>query len=117
MSKKTTATKQRSPKPSTDGKKRPQRSRPQPKPEGVQKMATATAPASDRLTISCLGQIGETAGQIWHLLDESGPMSLTKLVKTVDAPRDTVMQAIGWLAREDKVDIDETSRGRVVSLR
>ena len=77
MSKKTTATKQRSPKPSTDGKKRPQRSRPQPKPEGVQKMATATAPASDRLTISCLGQIGETAVEILGeaLAELAGAMS------------------------------------------
>lgn len=124
MSKKQTASKKRSPKPSTDGKKRPQakkspRSRPQPKPEGVQTMATATAPApaNERLTSSCIGQIGETAGQVWHTLDVNGPLSITKLLKQVDAPRDTVMQAIGWLAREDKVDIDETSRGRVVVLR
>jgi Winged helix-turn-helix domain (DUF2582) len=26
------------------------------------------------------------------------------------------MQAVGWLAREGKVDITETKRGRVVSL-
>ena len=77
-------------------------------------MATATANTTNA---SCLGQIGEVAGQIWHTLDEQGPLSISKLVKAVDAPRDTVMQAIGWLAREDKVEIDETSRGRVVSLR
>ena len=28
-----------------------------------------------------------------------------------------VMQAIGWLAREDKIAIDEESRSKVVSLR
>jgi hypothetical protein len=27
------------------------------------------------------------------------------------------MQAIGWLAREDKIDIAEEGRSRVVSLR
>jgi hypothetical protein len=27
------------------------------------------------------------------------------------------MQAIGWLAREDKLDISETSRGRIIGLR
>ncbi|MEQ8789718.1 MAG: winged helix-turn-helix domain-containing protein [Pirellulaceae bacterium] len=65
----------------------------------------------------CVAQIGEVAGQIWHTLEDEGPKSVSKLVKSIDAPRDTVMQALGWLAREDKIDIDETNRGRVVSLR
>jgi len=61
-------------------------------------------------------QIGETAGDIWHRLDEQGPMSVAKLVKACDVPRDVVMQAIGWLAREDKICLEETSRGRMISL-
>ena len=37
---------------------------------------------------------------IWHLLNESGPLAVTKLVKEVDAPRDLVMQAsAGWPAK------------------
>lgn len=74
-------------------------------------MATATE------MNACIGQIGAVAGQVWHTLEDEGPLSMSKLVKLIDAPRDTVMQAIGWLAREDKIDIDETNRGRVVSLR
>lgn len=62
-------------------------------------------------------QIGEAAGLVWHALNENGPLSPAKLCKMVDAPRDTVMQAIGWLAREDKVDFEETPRGRVLVLR
>jgi hypothetical protein len=54
---------------------------------------------------------------VWHALDEHGPQSVTKLAKTIPAPRDIVMQAVGWLAREEKLDIDETRRGRIVSLR
>jgi predicted ArsR family transcriptional regulator len=64
----------------------------------------------------CTEQIGETAGRIWHALSEAGPLSITKLVKIVGVPRDTVMQGLGWLAREDKIEIDETSRTKVVSL-
>ena len=60
--------------------------------------------------------IGEAAGMIWHVLDENGSMSLTKIVKLVDAPRDLVMQGIGWLAREDKLIIEETKRGKIISL-
>jgi len=65
---------------------------------------------------SAVQQIGETAGSVWHALDEYGPQSLAKLVERVGGNRDVVMQAVGWLAREGKIDIAETKRGRVVSL-
>lgn len=66
---------------------------------------------------SCTAQIGEVAGVVWHTLDHRGPMTLAQLAKEVDAPRDIVMQAVGWLAREGKVDITEQTRKRIVSLR
>ena len=68
------------------------------------------------VTTSCIAQIGKTAGQVWNILDKDGPTSLAKLAKQIDAPRDIVMQAVGWLAREGKVEIEETNRGRTVSL-
>ena len=40
-------------------------------------------------------QIGLTAGEIWQLLATTGGMSLAKIAKQVEAPRDLVMQAIG----------------------
>ena len=73
-------------------------------------MATVT-------TSCCIHQVGETAGQIWHILDVEGPQSLAKLAKQVDVPRDVTMLAVGWLAHEEKIDIEESNRGRVVSLR
>ncbi len=68
------------------------------------------------VTECCQAQIGETAGAIWRALAESGPLSQAKLIKKVGEPRDLVMQGLGWLAREDKINIDD-SRSRVVSLR
>ena len=68
------------------------------------------------VTVSCVEQIGETAGIVWHVLEDQGPLSMAKLVKAAGQHRDLVMQAVGWLAREDKVIIEENSRGRVVSL-
>ncbi|MBX3414223.1 MAG: winged helix-turn-helix domain-containing protein [Pirellulales bacterium] len=62
-------------------------------------------------------QIGETAGVVWRILAEQGPLSLAKLVKEADLHRDLVMQAIGWLAREDKVTIEEEARTKIVYLR
>ncbi len=73
-------------------------------------MATASA--------SCdVEHIGETAGDVWRLLDDKGPLSMAQIVKQLDAPRDLVMLALGWLAREDKLSIDNDSRSRTVSLR
>ena len=65
---------------------------------------------------SCIHQIGEVAGQVWHELAQVEKTSVSKLVKSMDAPRDIVMQAIGWLAREGKIEIQETSRGRSIAL-
>jgi hypothetical protein len=72
----------------------------------------ATAPSD-----SCVAQIGETAGAVWKTLTDNGPMTLGKLVKAVGGSRDLVMQAVGWLAREDKVQIEDEHRSRVISLR
>ena len=62
-------------------------------------------------------QIGEVAGAVWNCLNENGPRSLSQLVKDIDAPRDVIMQAVGWLAREDKLSIEEEGRSKVVALR
>jgi hypothetical protein len=72
-------------------------------------MVTASA-------VSCVSHIGEIAGIIWRVLYDNGPLSMAKLVKAVGEPRDTVMQGLGWLAREGKVSIDEEGRNRMVSL-
>ncbi len=61
-------------------------------------------------------QIGEVAGTVWQALSKHGPLSMTKLVKAVGQPRDVVMQAIGWLACEGKVLIEDEGRGKIVSL-
>jgi len=63
-----------------------------------------------------VAQIGETAGEVWRALADKGPLTTSRLVKEIDAPRDVVMQALGWLAREDKIDIED-GRTRTVMLR
>lgn len=61
-------------------------------------------------------QIGLTAGEVWHVLSDNGGMSLAKLAKQIDVPRDVVMQAVGWLARENKIQIVEQKRVKTISL-
>jgi hypothetical protein len=66
---------------------------------------------------SCLSEVGETAGKVWQILSTKGSLTIAKLVKEIDCPRDVIMQALGWLAREDKIEIEEDGRTRTVSLR
>ena len=71
-------------------------------------------------TASCdsqIEQIGATAGDVWQVLFEQGSMSMAKLINAVGQPRNTVMLALGWLAREDKISIEEDGRARIISLR
>ena len=61
-------------------------------------------------------EVGHTAGDVWQLLDNNGPLSLTEIVKMIDAPRDQVMQSIGWLAREGKLTVRTEGRRKIASL-
>ncbi|HID77233.1 MAG TPA: hypothetical protein EYP56_14715 [Planctomycetaceae bacterium] len=69
------------------------------------------------VSVPHVARIGEIAGVVWNTLNREGQMSLTALVKAIGEPRDLVMQAVGWLAREDKVWIEEDGRTRMISLR
>ena len=73
-------------------------------------MSTATM-------VPAIDQIGETAGLVWQCLKMQECISVAQLIKSIDAPRDVVMQAVGWLAREDKIEIEETTRGRQIRLK
>lgn len=68
-------------------------------------------------TVDAIAQIGEVAGRVWQYLDHEGSCTLTKLVKELDAPRDSIMQAVGWLAREDKLVFDASGRSKTIRLR
>jgi len=78
-------------------------------------MAKAAAPPAP--PVSCVQEIGETAGNVWQSLNKHGSMSVAKLVERIGGNRDVVMQAIGWLAREGKLDISETKRGKTLALK
>jgi hypothetical protein len=62
-------------------------------------------------------EIGFTAGKVWEFLADNGPVSVTKLTKDLEVSRETVMLAIGWLAREDKISFQQANRGRIVNLK
>jgi len=63
------------------------------------------------------GQVGETAGRIWHLLNDGGPHSVSQLKKKLNGSSELVNFALGWLAREDKIDIAQQKKVFTVTLR
>jgi len=62
-------------------------------------------------------QIGLTAGDVWHLLNQSGPQTLAQLKKGLNGGAEFLPFAIGWLAREDKVEIAADKKSIRVHLK
>ena len=48
-------------------------------------------------------EIGETAGKIWETLKEKGEIDLSRLAKILQKKTLIIYQALGWLARENKI--------------
>lgn len=61
--------------------------------------------------------IGHTAGQVWQTLSDGGNQTAAALKKEIDAPGDVVMAAVGWLAREEKLDFVTEGRAVKIGLR
>jgi hypothetical protein len=59
-------------------------------------------------------EIGHVAGDVWGMLSRDGGQTIAALKKSIDAPGEVVLAAIGWLAREDKLEF--SSRGRTVKI-
>jgi hypothetical protein len=57
-------------------------------------------------------QIGEAAGRIWQELGGKKEIGLSQLPKLLNAKSDITYQALGWLAREDKITY-RTKAGKV----
>jgi winged helix-turn-helix protein DUF2582 len=63
------------------------------------------------------GQVGETAGKVWHALSSGGPQTLAQLKKRLNGSNELTSFALGWLAREDKIEIIPYKRSFRVQLK
>jgi hypothetical protein len=59
-------------------------------------------------------EIGTNAGMVWQALYANGAMSFDDLIETTGLNTESAYSALGWLAREDKLDFQE--QNGVVSL-
>jgi hypothetical protein len=56
--------------------------------------------ASEAIDVN--GQVGETAGKVWHALSSARPLTLTQLKKKENGSGELLSFGLGWLVREDK---------------
>lgn len=61
-------------------------------------------------------QVIETAGKAWRLLGQQGEADIATISKSLKENDRVVLQAIGWLAREDKINYAEKNNKIFVSL-
>jgi hypothetical protein len=61
--------------------------------------------------------VGETAGKIWHLLNNDGPQTFAQIKNKLKGSGEVAGFALGWLAREGKVGITQEKKTVKVTLR
>jgi hypothetical protein len=62
-------------------------------------------------------KVGETAGLIWQAIDSQGPLKATALKKLLKTNDMILNMALGWLAREDKIEMTASGRTFLVQLK
>jgi hypothetical protein len=60
-------------------------------------------------------EIGEAAGKIWNITGKEGKITLSRAKKITGCP-DLAHMAIGWLAREEKIDFVKEGRATYITL-
>lgn len=56
--------------------------------------------------------IGTNAGIIWNILNDSRKWNISGLKKASGLPEPEIYTAIGWLARENKIEIETCPDGK-----
>ena len=64
-----------------------------------------------------LNLIGDAAGKVWEYLDKNGPSSVTKVATETGLNKNEIQRAIGWLSKEDKLDLEIKGRTETLSLK
>ena len=60
-------------------------------------------------------KVAHTAGLIWHTLNGKGSLKFSALQRQIKVPATLLHMGLGWLAREDKVEL--TPEGRSIQVR
>src|SRR3990167_8734551 len=58
----------------------------------------------------------EAAGKTWRFLGQNGEINVSQLAKSLKEKDEVVFQALGWLAREDKINYSSKNKKEFVGL-
>ena len=61
-------------------------------------------------------EIGITAGDIWHYLDDNGSATLDQLNRNIGKNKELILMSLGWLAREGHITLEGPENGFLASL-
>nr|MBN2278783.1 winged helix-turn-helix domain-containing protein [candidate division Zixibacteria bacterium] len=61
-------------------------------------------------------KIGTSAGKVWRILKKNDEVAISKLPKVLGESESVTYQALGWLAREGKIEYRSEGRATFVSL-
>lgn len=61
-------------------------------------------------------KVGSTAGRIWDILQQKDELTISQLPKVLKEKDSLVYQALGWLAREGKIEYRTHGNKTVISL-
>jgi len=61
-------------------------------------------------------KIGINAGKVWTVLDETGRLHVKDIKKATKLTDKDLYAAVGWLAREGKVALEEVDKELYISL-
>ncbi len=64
-----------------------------------------------------LENIGNVAGAVWHYLEKNSEATVTKLTRELGENERTILMAVGWLAREEKLDFEKRKQGTYITLK
>ncbi len=62
-------------------------------------------------------KVAQTAGLIWHTLNGKGPVKFTALQRQVKVSAPLLHMGLGWLPREDKVELSPEGRSFHIRLK
>lgn len=92
--------------------------KPTAKPRTAKKIETVISkPEAATPEVSITERVGLTAGSIWHYLSENGATSASKLIAALNEEEKIIQRSIGWLAQEDKINIDTDNRVETITLK
>lgn len=58
-------------------------------------------------------EIGKVAGRIWKIIDIWDEVDITSIKKLSGVDDNQIYSGLGWLAREDKIELDEKQKFRL----